>query len=97
MSEASELLVINAELSLAAYAILDSTELLETQRGVLLVAGMVPLQADAFIAKYNLIHQFDDSSTENTGFSVTVFQEKDPSSNKNLGDTHNLTTLIGVF
>src|SRR3989338_11170370 len=68
----------NAELALAAYAALNTSDL-ATQKTALQNAGLSGSQADIFSSRYQVITQYNDTATS---FSVTVF--KDTSGNLTL-------------
>jgi hypothetical protein len=68
----------NAELALAAYATLNTSDL-ATQKPALLNAGLSGPQTDVFSSHYQVVSQFNDTTTS---FSATVF--KDTSDNLTL-------------
>src|SRR3990167_3519104 len=74
----------NAELALAAYATLTTSDL-ATQTTALKNAGLSASQADNFAPRYQVVTQFNDTPIEGgtgTSFSATVF--KDTSGNLTL-------------
>lgn len=73
----SENLVLNAELSLAAYADLANGTLdNDAQRLALRAAGFSTEQAINFSSKYTVVTQYDDiSETGETSFSATIFKD----------------------